>query len=168
MSWKARSISASTLAAEYVVGAHDFFEKVVNLCTRLHESATERGDVRQQAACAALWAVMVTATESSSLSEGDRKTLLPLVLKAYLPYWEKHCGPRTPPHECYARYLQRRDPDSHLRTAVAIVESLFEVLNAPATTRSSFSRMFSALFAHRILNDVQYFNEIKANYTIVV
>jgi hypothetical protein len=164
MYWHPPPISATKLATDYVSGAHEFLDKVVDLCARL-ENVGDTG-TRRQEACAALWAAMVTAIEASSFNEEDRKQLLPLILDAYLPYWEKHCGAHVRPQDRCSRYLQARDAQSHLRTAVAMVDSLLEALAVPDTNRTVYSRLFSALFAHRILGDVQYFNGIKSNYSL--
>ncbi len=164
MSWQPPPLSASKLATDYVSGAREFLDKVVDLCARL-ENVGATG-ARRQEACAALWASMVTAIEASSFNEEDRKQLLPLVLDAYLPYWEQHCGAQVRPQDHCARYLQARDAQSHLRTAVAMVDSLLEALAVPDNNRTVYSKLFSALFAHRILSDVHYFNEIKSNYSV--
>lgn len=161
---KIRGISASTLATDYVVGAHEFFDRVVELCARLDEADDVR--VPRKEACAVLWAVIVAGTEASALSEEDRTKTLPLVLQTYLQYWEKHCHETLEPQARCERYLRCRDPDSHLRTANAITDSLFQELEISDPTRSAYSKLFSALFAHRILSDVQYFNGVKANFTI--
>ena len=164
MFWQPPPISASKLATDYVSGAREFLDKVVDLCARL-ENVGDDGSPRQEA-CAALWAAMVTAVEASSFNEEDRKQLLPLILDAYLPYWEKHCGANARSHDRCSRYLQARDAQSHLRTAVAMADSLLEAMAVPDANRAAYSKVFSALLAHRILSDVQHFNEIKSNYSL--
>jgi len=162
--WQPPPISASKLATDYVSGARDFFDKVVDLCARLEN--TGDSETRRQEACAALWAAMVTAIEASSFTEEDCKHLLPLMLEAYLPYWEQHCGAQAHPQDHCSRYLQARDAQSHLRTAAAMVDSLLEALAVSDSSKAVYSKLFSALFAHRILSDVQHFNEIKSNYSL--
>jgi hypothetical protein len=163
---KTRSITAHELAADYVACAHDFFDSVVNLCERLDEVDDVRV-LRHEDACAMLWAVILTGLEASSLSEEERRQISPFLLQAYLAYWRKHCSEALAPQQLYQRYLRRRDPHNQLRTATAIADTLFNELEIADPIRASYSKLFSALFAHRILSDVQYVNEIKAVYTIV-
>lgn len=166
-----RGVSAIQLAREYGVSLNAFADDVVTLLAQLddHEIAASPAD-RCREICAAVWAGMVSALGSSSLSAPERERITPMLLDVLLPYWRKHCAdepdiPATLERRA-AEYLQYREPASQIKTAANIVNSLMNRLGIAGTTQVALGKTLAALFAHRMLGDIHSINDVRARFGI--
>ena len=166
-----RGISAAQLARDYAVSLNEFADDVVNLLNQLDESQVSADAAeRCRESCAAVWGAMVVALEASSLSTEEREQLTPMLLNVLQPYWKKHCADEVDiPALLSARaavYLQQRDSASHIKTAANIVNGLMLKLGVAPPVQVSLGRSLTALFAHRMLGDIQHINDVRARFGI--
>jgi hypothetical protein len=112
----------------------------------------------------------VAALDASSLTQGERERLTPLLLDVLLPFWKVHCaGEPDIPLLLNARashYLRHRDPESQIKTAANLVNGLMHRLGVAPGAQVSLGRSLTALFAHRMLGDIHRINEVRARFGI--
>jgi hypothetical protein len=166
-----RGVSAIQLAREYGVSLNAFADDVVTLLAQLDDSEiTASAAERCRESCAAVWAGMVSALGSSSLSDREREQITPMLLEVLLPFWRKHCAdePDIPAmlEQRASEYLQRRDPASQIKTAANIVNSLMNRLGISGATQVPLGKTLAALFAHRMLGDIHNINDVRARFGI--
>lgn len=164
-----RGIPATQLAREYGVSLNEFADDVVNLLNQLDESQVDADAAeRCRESCAAVWTAMVAALDASTLSKGEREQLTPMLLDVLLPFWKKHCAdePDIPALLATraAHYLQHRDSASQVKTAANLVNSLMLRLGIAPTMQMTLGRSLTALFAHRMLGDIQRINDVRARF----
>jgi hypothetical protein len=171
MFWQQPKRAADDVAREFSVTALTFAETLVQFVGAAHEGESAAViEHRRFETCALIWATAVATFEASALSVHDRGKIQPLLRDLLVASWKKHGADETsfPPRvlERSLHYLQLQEPDSQLRTATLFINELIANLDAP-TAELLPTRTLTALLAHRMLSDVRWLNEIKANFTIL-
>lgn len=166
-----RGISAVQLAHDYAVSLNDFADEIVTLLAALPQSdATAPQADRCRESCAAVWAAMVSALDSSSLTDDERARLTPLLLDVLLPFWRKHCSDDEDIPALLTKraafYLRNRDPASQIRTAAQLVNRLLETIGISEAMHMSLATTLTASFAHRMLGDIHRINEVRSRFGI--
>jgi hypothetical protein len=164
-------ISATQLAREYGVSLNEFADDVVILLAQLNADEVQTGAAeRCREVCAAVWSAMAGALDASSLTIREREQITPLLIEVLLPFWRKHCAdePDIPKllASRAAHYLERRDPNSQIKTAAHIVNGLMMRLAIAPATQVALGKTLTALFAHRMIGDVLRINDVRARFGI--
>jgi hypothetical protein len=166
-----RGISAEQLARDYGVSLNEFADEVITLLASLPpEDARAPAADRCREGCAAVWAAMVSALDSSSLTTEERVHLTPLLLDVLVPFWRKHCADERDIvvllQSRAAYYLRDRDPVSQIRTAAHLVGRLLQAVEVSENVRTSLATTLTASFAHRMLGDIHRINEVRSRFGI--
>ena len=159
-------MSATRLVREYGASLENFTAEVDAVVTRLSETdASMPVAERRREICTALWAAMSAAFEASALSDEERARLMPLLGAVLVPYWEKHCAPDPQLARMMAdraqAYLAGGNRRSQIVTASSIVRRLLDQIGAADAPRSRLERQLVPLFAHRMLGDIHYIDDLK-------
>jgi hypothetical protein len=168
---RARPIPAQRLASDFGSLLGDFTDEVGALLTQpaLAESGVPVAHVRREV-CAAVWAAILAAFDASVLSAEEKAALSPLLQEKLIPLWEKHCA--SDPDvigylsERAAFYMQGRDPASQVATASVIVRRLLDEAGAVGETKRQLALKLIPLFAHRMLGDRTYIDDLKTRVGI--
>ena len=166
-----RGISATQLARDYGVSLNEFADDVVHLLDQLDASEVAAAPAdRCRESCAAVWTAMVAAIDASSLTQSERAAITPKLLEVMLPFWRKHCADEPDiPALLAARashYLQRRDPNSQIKTAANLVNGLMSRLGIAPARQVSLGKTLTALFAHRMIGDITRINDVRSRFGI--
>jgi hypothetical protein len=171
MPWKQSGISAGQLAADYGGGLNEFANQVVAIFDQLSEAeATVPVERRRKEICAALWATIVHALSTTTMTEEERTKVLPLLLDVLVPFWKSHCasepdialmlGDRS------KHYLRGRDDSNQIKTAANIVNDLLDAVGVVESVKPRLARTLSPMFAYRMVADVEKINDVRARLGI--
>ncbi len=171
MGFQKSGMSATRLVREYGATLEKFTAEVDALVTRLSDAeASMPVAQRRQEICTAIWAAMSAAFEASALSDEERSRLMPLLGEVLVPYWERHCAPDPQLTQLLlARsktYLAGGNRQSQVVTASSIVSRLLDEIGAATGHRSRLERQLVPLFAHRMLGDIHYIDDLKTRIGI--
>jgi hypothetical protein len=169
MSLKTRGLSASELARDFGSTMDDFVSRVDKMVMSLTAAdASMPAKDRHQAVCSAVWAAIIASTESSSLSYEEREKLAPHLRRVLAPYWLKNCASEELLHQTLdalaPEYLKGRSASSQTNTARQIVNQLLVAIGASDDTRQRLAGRLVPLFAHRMLSNIQYIDDVKVRY----
>lgn len=171
MGFQTSGMSATRLVREYGASLEKFTAEVDALVTRLSEAEASMPVARRrQEICTAIWAAMSAAFEASAFSDVERSRLVPLLGEVLVPYWERHCAPDPQLAQFLSdrsrSYLAGGDRKSQVITASSIVRRLLDEIGAATAHKSRLERQLVPLFAHRMLGDIHYFDDLKTRIGI--
>lgn len=166
MTFGRRRIPAKKLARDYGQSLSVFMHAVLALISELDSQDSDFNKrERCREAFAALWGATVISLQSSALGVDEQEVLTPLLLRALMPLWKKHCGAdeQIPlqMHDRARKYIGQKDARSQIKTATRIVERLLETLEVTERGKRRLGKRLSALVAHRMLGDIHRLNEVK-------
>jgi hypothetical protein len=166
-----RRIPAQRLARDFGSLLSDFTGEVDALLTQpaTTDSGVPVAHIRREV-CAAVWAAILAAFDASSLSAEEKSALSPLLQEKLIPLWEKHCSPDPEVIRYLSKraafYVQGRDPASQVATASTIVRRLLDETGAVGERNRQLARKLIPMFAHRMLGDRTYIDDLKTRFGI--
>ena len=167
----AKRIPVHLLARDFGSLLSDFTGQVDALLTQpaLTDAHVPIAHIRREV-CAAVWAAMLAAFDASSLSPEEKAALSPLLQEKLIPLWEKHCTSDPDLIEYLSEratfYAHGRDPASQVATASTIVQRLLDETGSIGDAKRQLARKLIPLFAHRMLGDRTYIDDLKTRVGI--
>jgi hypothetical protein len=120
--------------------------------------------------CAAVWAAIRTAFDTSIMAPDDRTEMISLVAMKMAPFWLEHC----PPTHDIARLIQERSANYLLApignvigSAGAIVAGVVAAAGIPDSSRARATRTLTTVLAHRMFTDVRVIDEFSRRRQVV-
>jgi hypothetical protein len=166
-------ISLESLALAYVIVLNSLGETLFEHTTPIEGDITPEATVRRRREiCAAVWAANRAALRASNLSATERALMSKLVWRRLHVHWQSFCGSSE---DEGAAWLERRSGEylqAQLRANVAgtaghIVKMLFDAIGVEQHSHSTHSRVLSSLVGHRIISEMNHFNELKSQFRFV-